>query len=158
MLELGHALGIRLILHPSEAGNRWVEECKTHFRNACGITSVADVSGMQRPYDIVVCGKKVQCKFRSKNRSNVVKIRNSHRATGGWYSDGEVDFFAIAYGKRHFVVPYSALTRHDGTFVNDIHVSRLWKFQDAWDIRGTSVPKVRGWLFNDDLEDAKDGI
>lgn len=150
LLELASCLGIRLIVHPSESGRRWVEECKFHFGRACGSDFVRDVSDKQKPYDLVVCGKKVQCKYRSRNKGDVVKIRNSHRASGGWYANEEVDFFAIAYETQHFVVPYKSLVRSDGTFLNDMNVSRLRSFQDGWDIQGDAKTVFHGGLFNDE--------
>jgi hypothetical protein len=157
LLQLGQVLGIRLIVHPSASGRRWVDECITLFENACGPDSVRDVSDKQRPYDLLVCGKKVQCKYRSRNNSGSVKIRNSHRASGGWYADSEVDFFAIAYGSRHFVVPYKSLKRQDGTFLNDMNVSRLWRYENAWNIREADLHEPCGWLFVDETQEATDG-
>lgn len=152
LLELAELLGIPLILRPSESGRRWVDECVRFFEDACGLGSVRNVSGKQLPYDLLVCGKKVQCKSRSPDESLSVKIRNSHRATGGWYAGGEVDFFAIAYGTRHFVFPYSVLQRPNGTFRNDISVDRLWRYENAWDISKTSHGKSPLPLFGDDTD------
>ena len=157
LLELAACLGMRVIVHPSESGRRWVAECVARFESACGYGTVRDVSERQKPYDIVVCGKKVQCKYRSKNRGGVVKIRNSHRASGGWYEDNEVDFFAIAYESQHYVVPYQALVRRDGTFLNDMHVTRLRRFRDAWDIRDAGGPVTQGELFDQESFGASDG-
>jgi hypothetical protein len=157
LLELASCLGMRVIVHPSESGRRWVAECIARFESACGKGTVRDVSERQRPYDIVVCGKKVQCKYRSRNKSGVVKIRNSHRASGGWYGGDEVDFFAIAYESQHYIVPYQALIRRDGTFLNDMHFTRLRRFCDACDIRDSSAPIIEGGLFDQERFGDPDG-
>jgi hypothetical protein len=151
LLDLAAAIGFRVIVHPTESGRRWVQECVERFSNACGANAVRDVSDKQRPYDIIVCGKKVQCKYRSRNRSGVIKIRNSHRASGGWYAQEEVDYFAIAYETEHFIVPYTALLRKDGTFLNDMRSSRLRRFRDAWDLRSEELPVQNGFLFGEEM-------
>jgi hypothetical protein len=130
LMKLAELLGTKLVLHPNVAGDRWAAECVSQFVKACGEGSVIDVSSRQLPYDLLVCGKKVQCKKRSVKKTGQCSISKSpHR-----YTADQVDFFAICYGDEHYVIPFTALSRGDGSLCNEFFVCDYWKYRNAWNM------------------------
>ena len=129
LIEMGKELGVRLIVDPSESGGRWVAYCVAKFAELVGPCGVVDASTRQLPYDLLVNGKKVQCKSRKPKPSGQCALR---KHTGQPYRRVDVDFFAIQYGDAHYVIPYDALCRDDGTLVNEFLVRYFGQFRDAW--------------------------
>ena len=129
LIETARQFGVRLIVDPSESGGRWVAYCAEKFVPLVGSDEVIDASARQLPYDLLVNGRKVQCKSRKRKKSGQCALR---KHTGQPYSRCDVDFFAIQYGDEHYLIPYDALCRDDGTLVNEFLVRYFSEYRDAW--------------------------
>lgn len=130
LIRIAELSGSKLIVDPTLVGDRWVIECVSRFEHACGEGSVLDLSRRQLPYDLIVCGKKVQCKSRRLRRSGQVSLHQDARR----YKRSNFDFVALKCGEKRFVIPVGAITRADGTLINDFFVCDVEQFEDAWSL------------------------
>jgi hypothetical protein len=139
---------------PQEAGDQWE---KRFIRIAKKQGYDATPAGRKgAPFDVVVCGFRVQCKMRLKRMPNgkvqlAYRTRDIRGANRRAYYRGEFDVLALRCENKTYLIPESALIAGGGdTLLNDIDPSGFASFVDNWEVfsgRGTvsSQTQLRLW-------------
>ena len=119
-------------LRTGGSGHAWekvfVDECKS--RGFCCV----DVSSQQKKYDAIVNGKRVQCKFIGKGRTDIGP-RGRNREGVRKYHQRDFDILAVAketFAKR-FLIPSAELADCDGWLSTTFH-SHFWYWKEKWEV------------------------
>lgn len=121
-------------------GREWEQIVSERLCSMYGSENVKNVSKQQLPYDLIVLGKKIQCKSRAQKNCggrNWVKIAPSNG--GLHYAAGDVDFFALRLNEKEYVFPFSALKRASPNSPTRFKASADSIWRDAWAIIGGDV-------------------
>jgi len=90
----------------------------------------------QHAWDLLVNGKKVQVKKRcvDSSKPNNIRLVTSRSSSEVVYATATVDVFAIYWRDDWYIVPASAIAKHDGSVGNGIHMPAIYAYRRRWDV------------------------
>ena len=103
--------------------------------------------------DLLVVGKRVQCKCVTPNSSGQVFIQPGQRT---WYLPEDFDVLAMKCGEITYIIPMECLPKTNGHVRIQIRPTSFRRFIDAWGVFSGDVMLLEQSLFPVD-EEATDG-
>lgn len=104
----------------------------------------AERSHKNAPFDFVVNGLKVQCKYRTIGADGRVQLcfgRRNNGAEKNGYVASEFDVLALKCGESVYIIPTQALLCKDGQRIkNKLRITTLKNFADNWGAFGAGQP------------------
>lgn len=118
---------------------------------ALGYQVIRPSVGNQHSWDRIINGKKVQIKKRGVDASkpNNIRLVTSRTSSEVVYKSSDVDFFAIFWSQRWFVIPSDVLADNQGDIPNGLHMPSIANYQRRWDLLagGRVVHEVQSVMF-----------
>ena len=133
--RVAKAGGTGLHLCGQEIGKAWERECYERFCDVYGQGNVIDYASKQHKHDLIVCGKKVQCKTRQLNHT-VVHLSPDGKTV---YEQSDIDVFALRLNGIAYILPFSAasFSETSGHLTFNARTGKRWR--EAWDMIGQDI-------------------
>lgn len=120
---------------------RFIAECRN--RNL----DTRDVSRQQKKYDVVVSGKRVQCKYIGKGRSDIgPRGRNSFGIRGYHVRDFDVLAVAVSRLDNYCIIPSASLANGEGLLTTRFR-AHLYEWKGRWEVLADNGIKDTSLLF-----------